>query len=128
MSNSEIATINAFNRRFSIKKSNRNVRKSLEYLSNTSTLARKFMAMSDINVDDYDLEDKKQFNDYMEKIDNSNKAVLDQQDLPFNFVKDLLKLNGKQIQMLEDFTPEKTKELADLISQEIMGTADDPKK
>jgi len=128
MSNSEIATINAFNRRFSIKKSNRNVRKSLEYLSNTSTLARKFMEMSDIDVDDYDLEDKKQFNDYMEKIDNSNKAVLDQQDLPFNFVKDSLKLNGKQIQMLEDFTPEKTKELADLISQEIMGTVDDPKK
>jgi Protein of unknown function (DUF1268). len=121
----EFVYINAFGRRFTVKKSNKNLRLSYAYYTNLSNKNKNMMAVADEadNIETKDLGEREVAEQIMNSFDTASKAALDLQNVPVNFIKEILKLNPKQVSMLDDMTTSETGALAGRIAHGV--TSDD---
>ncbi|GEO64774.1 hypothetical protein [Companilactobacillus nantensis] len=128
----DIVYINAFGRRFTVKKSNKNMRLSYAYYTNLSNKNKHMMAVADEtdNVETKDMGDREIAEQIMNSFDSASKAALDLQNVPINYIKEILKLNPKQVSMLDDMTGPETGALAGRIAHGITSDDEDidPKK
>lgn len=128
----EFVYINAFGRRFTVKKSNKNLRLSYAYYTNLSNKNKNMMAVADEadNIETKDLGEREVAEQIMNSFDTASKAALDLQNVPVNFIKEILKLNPKQVSMLDDMTTSETGALAGRIAHGVTSDDEDidPKK
>lgn len=129
MSNTE-ATITALGRRFKVKKTNKNVRLSLEFLKDLSFKNKDLISKADSQKDlsKLDLGDTDQFTEMLDSTSDIANSALAVQNLPVSFVENVLGLDEKQLQKLDDLTPGETVTLATQIANKVTGSETDPKK
>ncbi|KRK78756.1 hypothetical protein [Companilactobacillus nodensis] len=128
----EYFQINAFNRRFSIKKSNKNMRLSYEYYTKISTKNKALKSSLDQidKLEKQDLGEKEATQAIMDGFSSVSQSSMDFQNVPYNFIKEILKLNPKQVSMLDDMTGDATAVLAGRLAHGVTSDEEDidPKK
>jgi len=127
----EIAHIRAFNHDFYIKKTNRNMRITYEYYADSSLKRKKLINQSNDQTDlkNLDLGDNKQAIKAFDAIADMSNSALALQDAPTRYIKNILKLNAKQISSMDDMLPGETSALAEFIAMSVTSDGDeDPKK
>ncbi|WP_125589776.1 hypothetical protein [Companilactobacillus jidongensis] len=128
----EYFQINAFNRRFSIKKSNKNMRLSYEYYTKISTKNKALKSSLDQidKLEKQDLGEKEATQAIMDGFSSVSQSSMDFQNVPYNFIKEILKLNSKQVSMLDDMTGDATAVLAGQLAHGVTSDEEDidPKK
>ncbi|KRK49972.1 hypothetical protein FC97_GL002358 [Companilactobacillus kimchii DSM 13961 = JCM 10707] len=82
------------------------------------------------NIETKDLGEREVAEQIMNSFDTASKAALDLQNVPVNFIKEILKLNPKQVSMLDDMTTSETGALAGRIAHGVTSDDEDidPKK
>lgn len=127
----EIAHIRAFNHDFYVKKTNRNLRITYEYYSDSNLKRKRLITQSNSqeNLQNLDLGDDAQAVKAFDAIADISNSAVALQNTPTTYLKDILKLNSKQVNDMDDMLPSETATLAEKVALAITTDGDeDPKK
>ena len=128
----EFVNIKAFNRQFTVKKSNKNMRLSYEYYTKLNNKNKSMIAVTDKidSLETQDLGDSDLAKTIMDSYSQVSQTAMDLQAVPVNFIREILHLNPKQVSMLDDMTGSETGALAGRIAHGVTSDDEDidPKK